>query len=118
MSFYYQLNENDSLAFRPVGNNGCCFDLYSKGEATAEMKIAHYQNNKWMFDDEHQRSLFMKLMLLDRNGFQKAFKNYFRSFQERPSVWECAWRRFNIKVTKTKRKITESFYGGYTMREI
>jgi hypothetical protein len=116
MNYYYHLNENDSLAFKPFGSNVCCFDLYTKGEATAEVKIATYQNNRWMFDDEKQRSLFMKLFLLDRKGFQKAFRNYMKQLQERPSVWECAWRRFNIKVTKTKRKLSDSFYGMYTMR--
>jgi hypothetical protein len=110
MNYHYHLNENDSLTFKPTGSNPYDFELFTKGEATKELKIGNYVNNKWEFDNIPQRSTFMNLFLLDRKGFQRALKNYFWSVDEKPTVWECAWRRFTIKITKTKRKVVDSFY--------
>jgi hypothetical protein len=110
MNYYYHLNENDSLVFKPTSSNPYDFELFTKGEATKEVKIGSYINNKWEFDNIPQRSTFMNLFLLDRKGFQRALKNYFWSVDEKPTVWECAWRRFTIKITKTKRKVVDSFY--------
>lgn len=130
MNFHYHLNDNDSLTFRQanlneysfdfkrVNSSGYCFDLFTKGEATAEQKIATYKNNRWVFEDEQQRSKFLTLMLMDRKGFKRAVDSYFRSLNEKPTVWECAWRRFNIKITKTTRKLSNSFYTpSYRIRE-
>ena len=116
MNFYYYLNENDSLVFKPMKNNS--FELYTKGEASTETKVATYENYRWIWEDSNQTKLFFHFLKNNSTEFSKAFRSYWRTFDEKPTVWECAWRRFNIKITKTKRKLTNSFYGGYKMRDL
>jgi len=117
MNFYYYLNENDSLVFKPLKNNS--FELFTKGEASTEAKVGIYENYRWIWEDENQRKLFFYFLQNNSKEFSRAFRAYWKSFDEKPSVWECAWRRFNIKVTKTKRKAVNSFYNTiYPMREI
>jgi hypothetical protein len=108
MNFYYYLNENDSLVFKPLKNNS--FELFTKGEASTEAKVGIYENYRWVWEDENQRKLFFYFLQNNSKEFSRAFRAYWKSFDEKPSVWECAWRRFNIKVTKTKRKAVDSFY--------
>jgi hypothetical protein len=108
MNFIYYLNENDSLVFKPLRNNA--FELFTKGEATTETKIGMYEGSRWVWEDANQSKLFFHFLKNNSNEFGKAFKSYWRSFDEKPTVWECAWRRFKIKVTKRKRKAINSFY--------
>ena len=117
MNFYYYINEQDSLIFKTIPSR-CChhFELYTKGEDTIEYKLATYENNSWKFDDESRERLFWNMFLQNRQHFQKSFKQYFRTFDERPTVFECAVRRFNIKITKTKNKVTKKFYSLYPTR--
>ena len=115
MNYYYYLNENDSLVFKQIKTNS--FELFTKGEATTEAKIGIYEGNKWVWEDKNQSTLFFHFLQNNPKEFQKAFKSYWRSFDEKPTVWECAIRRFKIKVTKRKRKVVDSFYNTiYPMR--
>ena len=106
MNFYYQISETDSLTFRETNSNS--FELYSKGETTSEVKMGLYENSRWMFEDDKQQELFMWFLKNNSNELYRAFKSYWRSKDLKPTVWECAWRRFKIKVTKQKRKIRDS----------
>ena len=117
MNYHYYINENDSLIFKHV-KNYCCqeFELFTKGEDTPEYKIAHYKDNQWSFDDESRERLFWIMFNENREHFRKAFRNYFRSLEERPTVFECAIRRVNIKITKYKNKVSKSFYNIYPTR--
>jgi hypothetical protein len=120
MNFYYQQNELDSLIFKPNKTiSGLGFELFTKGESTSEIKIGNYINNSWLFDDELQRNLFFKLMFMDRKGFQKAFKAFWKAMEEPNNyvVLHCAKRRMTINFTKnyrkTKLKFSSWFYGLY-----
>jgi hypothetical protein len=108
MNFYYQINENDSLAFKPLDNNS--FELFIKGEATSEQKLGQYISGRWRWDDDNQRHLFLTFLKQNEKAFTRAFKSYWLSKIDGPTVWECAWRRFKIKITKTKRKTIDKFY--------
>lgn len=116
-NLYYQVTENDSLAFKPFLNG---FELFTKGEATAELKIATFQNSHWHFEDSKQRSMFLLLMQMQPKQFQRAFKAYWKHQDEKPSVWQCGIRKFSIRITKTKRKIgtsiSNTFYSAYPSR--
>ena len=105
-NFYYQINEVDSLAFKPLDNSS--FELFTKGEATSEQKIGQYECGRWKWDDTNQRHLFLTMLKQNEKGFTHAFKSYWNSKVEGPTVWECAWRRFKIKITKKKRKFRDS----------
>ena len=111
MNFYYQINENDSLAFKPLDDNS--FELFIKGEATSEQKLGQYINGRWEWDDDNQCHLFMTFLKQNEKAFTRAFKSYWNSDKEGPTVWECAWRRFKIKVTKYRREVSNSFYNIY-----
>lgn len=120
MNFYYQQNELDSLVFKPNKTiSGLGFELFTKGESTSEIKIGNYINNNWLFDDELQRNLFFKLMFMDRKGFQKAFKAFWKAMDEPNNyvVLQCAKRRLTINFTKnyrkTKLKFNNWFYNLY-----
>jgi hypothetical protein len=108
MNYYYYLNENDSLVFKPIRTNS--FELFTKGEATSETKVGIYDGCRWIWEDESQRKLFFHFLQNNSNEFTKAFRSYWRTFDEKPTVWECAIRRFKIKITKRKRKVVDSFY--------
>jgi len=115
MNFYYHINENDSLVFKPIKNNyDLGFELYSKGEATSEMKIANYSCGRWYFDDDNQRTKFLVLMQQEPLEFKRAFKGYFRSMDAKPSHLKCGWVKFRLKKARMKRSfnhwIYETFY--------
>jgi hypothetical protein len=115
-NFYYHINENDSLIFKP---NRYGFELYTKGEASKEIKIANYENYKWQFEDNIQRSAFFTMLKMDQKSFHRAFKTYHKS-KEEPNdfiVIQCAKRKTKIEITKTfrkfKNKFNNWFYGLY-----
>ena len=97
--------------FKPIKNNySLGFELYSKGEGITEMKLGQYGDCKWTFDDEQQRSKFLTLMQHDPKGFQRAFKNYWWSLNEKPTQWECGYRKMKVKKFKLQRKFQNWFY--------
>lgn len=117
-NLYFKFNQLETLVFKQQEGNPAHFDLYIKGEATSEMKIATYKNSRWLFDDVRQRTVFLNIMISDRVNFRRAFKCYMKeAYGEMPTVWQCAWRKFNIRVIKAKRRITNEFYSTYVMRE-
>lgn len=107
-NFYYHINENDSLIFKPFKGG---FELYSKGEASKEIKIANYDNYTWKFEDTLQRSTFFIMLKMDQKSFHRAFKTYWKS-KEEPNDFiliQCAKRKTKIEITKTVRKIKNKF---------
>lgn len=115
-NFYYHINEDDSLIFKPFKDG---FELYSKGEASKEIKIANYENYKWKFEDKIQSSAFFTMLKMDQKSFHRAFKAYQKSRIEPDDfiVIQCAKRKVKIEITKTFRKINNWFdswfYGLY-----
>jgi len=111
MNYYYHINERDSLIFKPIKNKpDLGFELYSKGEATSEMKVANYYCGKWTFDDSVQRTKFLVLMQQEPNEFKRAFKTYFRSLDEKPSRLKCGWVKFKLKRFRMKRTLNKWVY--------
>lgn len=115
-NFYYYINENDSLIFKPFKNG---FELYSKGEASKEIKLADYEDYKWKFEDETQRSAFFTMLKMDQKSFHRAFKAFQKSKQEPNDfiIIQCAQRKIKIEFTKSIKKIqnwfNSWFYGLY-----
>jgi hypothetical protein len=115
-TFTYNLSDTEYLVFKTQRDD---FELYSGHDGTSvNTKIATYKNNKWNFEDYHQQKLFWFLFNIYKNDFGKAFRQYTRSLNEKPKTYviECAARRFNIKVTKLKRNITNKFFNLYPTR--
>jgi hypothetical protein len=111
MNYYYHYNDVDSLIFKPIKNNyNLGFEMYSKGESTTEMKLATYSDCTWKFDDKLQRSKFLTLMQQDKKSFQRAFKNYWWSLNEKPTQWECGYRKLKVKKFRMKRDLQNWFY--------
>jgi hypothetical protein len=111
-NFYYHINEDDSLIFKPFKNG---FELFSKGEASKEIKISTYENYKWKFEDEIQRISFFTMLKMDQKSFHRAFKAYWRSKEETDDfiVISCAKRKTKIEITKSIRKIKNWFNGWF-----
>ena len=115
-NFYYYINENDSLIFKPFKNG---FELYSKGEASKEIKLADYEDYKWKFEDETQRNAFFTMLKMDQKSFHRAFKAFQKSKQEPNDfiIIQCAQRKIKIEITKSIKKIqnwfNSWFYGLY-----
>jgi hypothetical protein len=115
-NFYYHINEDDSLIFKPFKNG---FELFSKGEASKEIKIANYENYKWKFEDDIQRTAFFTMLKMDSKSFHRAFKAYWRSKEETDDfiLISCAKRKTKIEITKSIRKFknwfNNWFYGLY-----
>ena len=86
---------------------------FRAGQYTIE--IATYKGGKWVFSDYNEKKLFWFLFSIYKNDFGKALKQYIRSLDEKPKTYmiECAARRFNIKITKLKRNISNKFYNIY-----
>ena len=111
-SFSFSLSETESLVFRTEQNK---FLLFSKHESSQETQIASYVSGKWYFDNYQQRKLFFFLFNLYKKEFGKALKAYVRSIQEKPQTYiiTCAKRRFDIKITKVKRDMSNWFYNNF-----
>ena len=112
-TFIYNLSDTEYLVFKTQWD---CFELYSGHEGTSNnTKIATYKGGKWVFSDYNEKKLFWFLFSIYKNDFGKALKQYIRSLNEKPKTYiiECAARRFNIKITKLKRNISNKFYNIY-----
>jgi len=114
-TFSYSLSETESLIFRTEQSK--CY-IFSKHEGTQEKQIATYSGGKWLFDSYDQRKLFFFLFSIYKKEFGKALKSYIHSLKEKPKMYEftCVRRRFNIKITKTKSKISNWFYRTFYWR--
>lgn len=110
--FTYTLTETERLIFEGTPSD---FQLSSRPEAGKQEKIAHYIGGKWKFDNHQERQLFLNLFDNNRKGFFKAFKNYQRSFKDRPKLYEftCIRRKFHIKVVKLKATMWDRFYSTF-----
>jgi hypothetical protein len=112
-TFIYNLSDTEYLVFKTQRD---CFELYSGHEGTSNnTKIATYKGGEWVFSDYNEKKLFWFLFSIYKNDFGKALKQYIRSLNEKPKIYviECAARRFNIKITKIKRNISNKFYNLY-----
>jgi len=56
----YNLSTSDAL-FIQESYDGIT-DLYSKHEGGKQEKIASYRAGKWLFENQHQQTLFFKLL--------------------------------------------------------
>jgi hypothetical protein len=111
-NFYYYINENDSLIFKP---NRYGFELWSKGETSKETHLANYENYTWIFEDDIQRNIFFTMLKIDEKSFHRAFKAYWKSKEEIDNfiIINCFKRKTKIEITKTVRKIKNKFNGWF-----
>ena len=111
MKFHYQLNEQDSLHFKPHDNND--FELSTKGEASTLTRVGFYENNRWVFYDNNQRELFFALLQQNPAKMKRAFKLYYEHlYRCKKSRLQKVWRfliyltmQCERKVLKKKRQI-------------